>query len=111
MRIIKSHQNDVIILTVEGEVNMTTSPELRNYFLELIKTGHSRLVVDFTKMAYLDSSGLATLVECHQNVNEKKGKLSLVNVPEKIKNLFSLTKLDKVFVIFPSIDSAVSSYS
>ncbi len=106
MRVKTTEANGITVSAVEGEINITTSPDLKKSF-ESIKT--NKVVIDMQNVAYIDSSGLATLVELLKKVKQKGGNLSLSQVSEKVKSLFEITKLDRLFSIYPSNEAAIDS--
>lgn len=104
---IKSYEQDgVEIFQINGEINISTSPELRKLFEKDLK---KKIVIDFEKVTYIDSSGLATLVEVLKKTKTQGGSLGLAGMSDKVKSLFEITKLDKLFNIYPSQKDAVSS--
>ena len=103
---VKTVQKDgVMIFQVNGEINLSTSPELRRLFEG---QPSKRVVVDLEKVSYIDISGLATLVEMLKRVLSQGGAFVLAGMSEKVKSLFEITKLDRLFSIFPSQQEAVS---
>ena len=104
---IKSYEQDgVAIFQVNGEINISTSPELRKLFE---KDARKKIVIDFEKVAYIDSSGLATLVEVLKRARTQGGSLGLATMSDKVKSLFEITKLDKLFPIFQNTKDAVDA--
>jgi anti-sigma B factor antagonist len=104
---IKSYQRDgVAVFQITGEVNIMTSPELKKRF-----EGQSvkKVVVDLQNVSYVDSSGLATLVEMLKKTKLQGGSFGLSGLSDKVKSLFEITKLDKLFPIFATSEDAVSS--
>lgn len=103
---IKSYDQDgVAVFQVNGEINISTSPELRKFFEKDLK---KKIVIDFEKVTYIDSSGLATLVEVLKKTKTQGGLLGLAGMSDKVKSLFEITKLDKLFSIFPNQKDAVN---
>ena len=98
-------QDGVTILQVTGEINISTSPDLRKVFE---KNAGKKLVVDLAKVNYIDSSGLATLVEMLKKMKSQGGSLGLAGVSGKGKSLFEITKLDKLFLVYNTQAEAVS---
>ncbi|OGW82928.1 MAG: hypothetical protein A3C47_06485 [Omnitrophica bacterium RIFCSPHIGHO2_02_FULL_51_18] len=98
-------QDGVTILQVTGEINISTSPDLRKVFE---KNAGKKLVVDLAKVNYIDSSGLATLVEMLKKMKSQGGSLGLAGMSEKVKSLFEITKLDKLFLVYNTQAEAVS---
>jgi len=102
---VKSMQQDgVVVIQVNGEINISTSPELKKLFE---KDPAKKWVVDLEKVTYIDSSGLATLVEMLKKVKSQGGALGLSGMTDKVKSLFEITKLDKLFLIVQNRQDAV----
>ena len=99
---------DAVIVAFSGDVDMATSPDARRVFLDLVAKKTPKIVVNLTSVSYIDSSGLATLVECFQNMRKFGGKLRLFGLNENIKDVFSLARLDTIFEIKPSEQDALS---
>ena len=95
----------VLVFQVGGEINISTSPELKKQFE---KQSSKKTVVDLTSVSYIDSSGLATLVEILKRTKSQAGNLVLSGLSEKVRSLFEITKLDKLFQVSPTQDDAVN---
>ncbi len=103
---VKTFDKDgVLVFQVDGEINISTSPELKKQFE---KQTSKKVVVDLTKVAYIDSSGLATLVEILKRTKSQSGSLALSGLSDKVKSLFEITKLDKLFQVSATQDEAVN---
>ena len=98
-------ENGVSIYQVVGEINISTSPDLRKLFE---KQPTKKVVVDLEKVSYIDSSGLATLVEMLKKTKTQGGSLGLAGMSDRVKSLFEITKLDKLFAIYPNRAQAVA---
>ena len=105
MEIKVSQVDEIAIYQVNGEINISTSPDQKKQFE---KQSSKKVVVNLEKVTYIDSSGLATLVEMLKKTRSQGGALGLAGMSDKVKSLFEITKLDKLFLIFPSQDEAVS---
>ena len=101
-----SHSSNIVIV-ISGEIDMHSSPELRARLLELIDKKPPVLLIDFTSVSYIDSSGIATFVEALKHMKSYGGKLHLCGLPAGIREIFGFSKLDKVFEIFGNIDDAI----
>jgi anti-sigma B factor antagonist len=67
------------------------------------------LVVDLSRVSYVDSSGLAVLIEGMQNVEEYGGQFALAGLQETVRSIFEIARLDQVFHIFPTADAALAT--
>jgi anti-sigma B factor antagonist len=102
--------NDAAVCFLEGEVNINNTPELRKAFDGLISKGEKKVIVDFSAVTYIDSSGLATLIEMFQRLKKINGRLRFCNMEQKIKNVFEITKLHKLFDIADSRENALKDF-
>ena len=107
MEIKEKKSGDIIIVYINGEIDITTSPDVRKFFDRITKDKSSKIVINLAKVSYIDSSGLATLVEGLQRMRSYGGKMRLTNLSDKVKSLFEITKLEKLFEIFPEETKAV----
>jgi anti-sigma B factor antagonist len=96
-----------VLLVVEGQVDMHTSPELRGKLRESLERKMNPMVVDLTKVQFIDSSGLATLIEALQAVGKFGGRLRLCGLAPAVKNLFKLSNLISIFDIRETREDAV----
>ncbi len=101
-----SQQDGVSVIQVGGEINISSSPELRKVFE---RETSKKIVVDLEKVSYVDSSGLATLVEMLKRTKSQGGSLGLAGMSDKVKSLFEITKLDKLFSLFPNRLEAIKN--
>lgn len=100
---------DVPIVAVNGEVDVYSAPALKESLTDLLQSGATTLIVDLTGVGFLDSTGLGALVEARSATNDAGGSLLLVCSQERILKLFTITGLDGVFAIHPSVEGAVSA--
>jgi anti-anti-sigma factor len=110
MKISEEKNNDVVICVLEGEININNSPELRKVFEAIIKRNDKKVLVDFSRVSYIDSSGLATLIEMLQRLKKIGGLMRFSNLDQKIKNIFEVTKLHKLFAIFDTREDALRDF-
>lgn len=99
MKITIDDKGSAKVIRPYGKIDILTSSELRSTLSELTKKKVMKIVVDLAQVTYLDSSGLATLLESLKNLKEYEGKMQLANVPERILKVLSLMKLDLIFDI------------
>jgi anti-sigma B factor antagonist len=110
MKITQEKHNDAVVCMLDGEVDINTSPELRKACETLIKNNEKKVLMDLSGVTYIDSSGLATLIEMFQRLKKIGGRLRLSNMNEKVKNVFEITKLYKLFEIFDTRDTALRDF-
>lgn len=97
------------VLPLEGEIDLHVSPEVGESLRRMVAKKPQVLAVDLAKVTYLDSSGLAVLIEAMQNVQEYGGRFGLAGVQESVKQIFEIARLDQVFQIFPDVESVLAA--
>jgi anti-sigma B factor antagonist len=107
MTVYIADHHGVPLIAPSGDIDMDTSPDLRKTLMMLIKKRTAVLLVDFTGVSYIDSSGIATFVECLKSMTSYGGRLKLFSMTEGIKEIFSFSRLDKVFEIYRNVDDAL----
>ena len=97
------------VLPLEGEIDLHVSPRISNSLHALLAEKPPQLVVDLTNVSYIDSSGLAVLIEAMQNVSAYGGKFALAGLQDGVRPIFEIARLDQVFRIFPDVDAALAA--
>ena len=82
-----------------GEVDIYTSPELKNKIFELIEEKDSNIVINGENLDYIDSTGLGVLMGIYKKMQGKTLDLQIINLKPNIYKLFDITGLNKVFNI------------
>ena len=101
---------DVIILELRGVAEFGDSRIIKQKLNEISKTSHL-VILDFTNIEYIGSSVLGVLATEVKKFRDLGGDLKLVHLTESLERLFSITRLNDVFSIFPDVDSAIASFS
>lgn len=91
------------LLRLGGEVDLHYSPQLREKILGSLKEGNP-LLIDMASVSYIDSSGIASLVEGFQTAKSAKLQYGLLNISKTAMQVLTLTRLDKVFNIYTDTD-------
>lgn len=103
-----SERDDVVVVTVSGEVDVYTAAQLRSALEDRIAAGHTALVVDLQDVGFIDSTGLGVLVGRLKTVKASGGWLSVVCTNERILRLFGITGLDRVLAVHDDVETAVA---
>ena len=102
---IRTHGRGTVIV-VQGEVDLYTSPKLREAVVSAIEAKAPSVTVDLSGVGYMDSSGVATLVEGLQLSRGRGGRFALAGLTPGVQQVFQFAKLDKVFEIHPDAETA-----
>ena len=101
---------DGVVLSLGGEIDYSRAPTLRGELMAVVKNkAPQRLVLDLAGVDYMDSSGVATLVETLSMQRNAKSKLVLCNLQQRVRGIFEIARLDKVFTIADSRDDALKA--
>jgi anti-sigma B factor antagonist len=101
--------NQSNVLPLEGEIDLHISPRVSLSLSQMVKKKPATLVVDLSRVSYIDSSGLAVLIEGMQSVEEYGGLFAIAGMQETVRSIFEIARLDQVFRIFPDVDSALAA--
>src|SRR5919109_2408787 len=96
------------VLPLKGEIDLHVSPSVTASLNAMIEKKPERLVVDLSDVTYIDSAGLAALIEAMQKVEAYGGKFLLAGLQETVRSIFEISRLDQVFQIFPDTDTALA---
>ena len=107
MNVSREDHGAAALFVVAGQVDMHTSPDLRQELRGALGREASPVVVDLGAVPFIDSSGLATLIEALHGVGKYGGKLRLVDLQPGVMNLFKLSNLTSIFDIRETREDAL----
>lgn len=107
----KTREPGIRSVHLEGDLDFHSSPELRRELGKFLETGAQKLCVNFEKVRYIDSSGLATFIELFQKLKRSGGKLVLFNLTQGVRSVFEIAKLDSIFSLAKNEEEALSLVS
>ncbi len=91
------------IICANGELDIYSSPGLRDKIKELVEKGIKKIAIDMAMITYIDSIGLGSIVAGLKAVKEKKGKLAIIAPSEYVLKIFQMTSMDEVVDIYKSV--------
>ena len=95
------------VVPLKGEIDLHVSPTVTAALNDVIDKKPERLVVDLSDVSYIDSAGLAALIQAMQKVEGYGGKFMLAGLQETVRSIFEISRLDQVFQIFPDAEAAL----
>lgn len=101
-------ERHAMVVQLAGEVDMHHAPAVHKGLLALCDEKPPRLVLNLEKVSYMDSSGIGTLVATLRRIHGYGGRLALCCMQEQVRNVFEITRLDKVFLICATEKEAIS---
>jgi anti-sigma B factor antagonist len=105
--IFELQQDDVAVARLTGRLDFASAAEARGRFVEAIEGGHRHLIVGLGAVEFVDSAGLGSLIGGMRTARQAGGDLQIAEPTEQVKMLMSLTSLDQVLKIHPTIEEAV----
>jgi len=96
------------VIDVAGEIDVYTAPALRQRLAALLDEGRADLVVDFSRVTFMDSTGLGVLVGALKRVRGLDGRLVLVIGQDRVLKVFRITGLTQLFTIAATLDDALA---
>lgn len=104
---IEKHEKYSLISLEEEKLDTTIAPKLKSEFITLFQSGTISLILNLSKVKYVDSSGLSAILVAKRLSGEVSGQLVLVGVSDHVMKLITISKLDNVLQIVPTIKVAV----
>ncbi|MEJ2247314.1 MAG: STAS domain-containing protein [Acidobacteriota bacterium] len=102
---------DVKIMDCSGRITLGEGTMvIRNTVLDLLKDNEKKIILNLAEVNYIDSSGIGELVSTYTTVTNSGGKLILLNLTKKIRELLAITKLLTVFHVFDDEQVALASF-
>ncbi|VAX26708.1 Anti-sigma B factor antagonist RsbV [hydrothermal vent metagenome] len=105
---INRNSGKVATLLIAGDIDMSSSPLVRTHLTDLFADNQQAIIVDLSNVAYIDSSGIATLVEGLQWSHANNTKFRLVGLTPVVKDVFEIARLLTVFEVFDSQAKALA---
>lgn len=105
---IERPEQGIVVVVPNSDIDMSRSPELRSVLRQEMGGSTHKVVVDLDAVEYMDSSGLATLVEAMRNAGNSDTKIVICNMSPKVSAIFEIARLDSFFSIVNSRDEAIS---
>ncbi len=103
-----SSHDAATVLAVQGDIDISTAPALSEALAALTSAPGAQLIVDLDGVGFLDSAALAALVGANKDVLAAGGSLAVVCPKEQLLRIFTITKLDAVLSVYPSLEKALA---
>lgn len=104
----ETREEHTVMKLQEERLDAHNSGELRDRILGLLEAGGQKLIIDLSGVSFIDSSGLGALLSGYKNANLRSGSFVLVGLQPRVQSMFELTRLHRVFEIFPTLEGALA---
>jgi anti-sigma B factor antagonist len=95
------------VISIEGDLDLSTAPRLKWMLIETLEAGHSELVVDLSLTTFMDSTALGVLVGVNRSL-DVDARLAIVCTRTTVLKIFELSGLDGTFPIFSTLEEALA---
>jgi len=110
MRVAEEIREDRTVLSIqEDRIDAHNSGELKSLLLKALEDGAKSVVVDLARVQFIDSSGLGALLSGYKNASLRSIGFALAGLQPRVRSMFELTRLHRVFDIYPSLQLALSA--
>ncbi|MBL4928518.1 STAS domain-containing protein [Fuscibacter oryzae] len=105
----RHEQDGVTVFEIdEARLDAAKAPELRQTLLDAVDAGAQSFVLDLTRVEFMDSSALGALISTVKRLGPL-GALHIAGAAGSVEKLFAITRMDRVFRIFPTRDAAIAA--
>ncbi len=111
MKIEFHEKENYTIASLEGELDIESSGNFKDEAENKISNGYANMIVDLSKVAYVDSSGLGSLIALQKDARLNGGGLAIVGASEQIRRTMEITQLDKLFEFYDTVEEALNENS
>lgn len=98
-----------ILALDEEKLDTLVAPKLKSEFVTLFQSGTSNLILDMSKVKYVDSSGLSAILVANRLAGDEDGFLILAGITPHVMKLITISKLDNVLNLFPTVKEAIDA--
>ncbi len=98
--------NALVVTVLDARIDAAVAVRFKNRMMELTTTGSERVILDLSHVEFLDSSGLGAVVGSMKQLGRAR-KLDLAGLTPTVDKVFRITRMDRVFRIFPNTDAAI----
>ena len=109
MELNKERMGKAVVVHVQGEVDASNVEEFKQFLNGLMREEDKLFVVDMSALSFIDSSGIGALVGFFKRVRLGEGDVRLAALPDRIRKIFELTRLDRVFTIYENVKEAAEA--
>ena len=101
-------RGNALVVTPHGRLGETESHQFERDLLDLIERGSVKLVLDLSDVSFVTSTGLGVFMVAHKRVKARQGYVRIVRPQPLVRQILEITKLIKLFGIYPSVDAAIA---
>lgn len=102
-------ESKILVVKIDGEIDHHTCEDIRKKVdNEMQKYMPNGIIFDFSKVKFMDSSGIGVIIGRYKNMQRLNGKAAMVNVRPEVKRIFEISGLFKIIPLYDSLEQAIS---
>lgn len=106
-----NENGDITILEIhESRLIYESLDPIQEKIIELVESGIKKLIIDFTKVNYLDSFAVGFVMDMYRRISNSNGTLKLCGLQPRVKKILTITRVDNVIDIYPGIEEALAAF-
>ncbi|QBI55906.1 STAS domain-containing protein [Streptomonospora litoralis] len=110
LKITRRDRDDCVVLAPSGEIDMAAEDQFHRAVLAAVDDRpQGRLVLDFSRLVFIDSSGLRVLIQAHKATKAAGGSLAIAAASERIARILHVTAIDTRVAVFPTVEAALAA--
>ena len=102
-------RGEVVVVSVAGELDMATAPQLQDQIVDLLEKGRNQLVFDLAEVSFCDSTGLSVFVRAENSVDETGGAVRLASPQRGVRRILEVSGLVEVLPTYETVDDAIAA--
>lgn len=106
-----THNNGISIITLDGFVDAHTAPNFEAAIQTELDAGHTRIIVDCSKLNYISSAGLGVFMSFFEEVREQNGDIKISGLVPKVRHTFEILGFHDLFEMPDTMDAALASFA
>jgi anti-anti-sigma factor len=105
-------RNDIVVIDIGGDIRWSEVREdsLHQHVKDMLQLGKRNLLINFENVGFIDSLGVGDILSSYVSAKNSGGKIKLMNVALKIRQIFQVTLMDRLFEFFDDEDAAIKSF-
>lgn len=110
MKIKFLNKGNTLIASIIGEMDHHTADYIRDKIDgEIIKSSTKNIVFDFSKVGFMDSSGIGLVMGRYKNISKLNGRTAIIKANEQVRRIFEMSGVEKLVPIYDNIDEAIGN--
>jgi anti-anti-sigma factor len=108
MNITKRKEKNIMVISVKGRMDAVTAPEFEKDIIDLISKGENNFIINCSKLEYISSAGLRSILSAAKQLKEKKGEILFAELQSSVHEVFKIAGFYSIFQAYDTEEDAIS---